>query len=147
MASPIRVVLICGLRIDSSLNGYLQTSLAVGILVSRGRELNTQKGPIFVFVIQILQIRSKEHEYMELPWLTEARCRTEDPELFFPVGNTGPAVDQIEQAKAICRDCKVTNNCLEYAIKENQDNGIWGGLSEDERKSLKRKYARARRSA
>ncbi|NBR77442.1 MAG: WhiB family transcriptional regulator, partial [Microbacteriaceae bacterium] len=38
-------------------------------------------------------------------------------------------------------------NCLEYAIKENQDNGVWGGLSEDERKSLKRKYARARRSA
>ena len=84
---------------------------------------------------------------MELPWLTEARCRTEDPELFFPVGNTGPAVDQIEQAKAVCRECKVTSNCLEYAIKENQDNGVWGGLSEDERKSLKRKYARARRSA
>lgn len=84
---------------------------------------------------------------MELPWLTEARCRTEDPELFFPVGNTGPAVDQIEQAKTICRECKVVNHCLEYAIKENQDNGVWGGLSEDERKSLKRKYARARRSA
>lgn len=84
---------------------------------------------------------------MELPWLTDARCRTEDPELFFPIGNTGPAVEQIEQAKSICRECKVSASCLEYAIKENQDSGIWGGLSEEERKSLKRKYARARRSA
>ena len=81
---------------------------------------------------------------MELPWLPEARCRTEDPELFFPVGNTGPAVEQIEQAKAICRECKVSTLCLEYAIKENQDNGVWGGLSEDERRAMKRRAARNR---
>jgi WhiB family redox-sensing transcriptional regulator len=56
-------------------------------------------------------------------------------------------VDQIEQAKAVCRQCTVTAECLEYAIKENQDTGVWGGLSEDERKSLKRKYARARRAS
>ena len=53
---------------------------------------------------------------------------------------------QIEQAKAVCRECGVSTQCLEYAIKENQDTGVWGGLSEDERKSLKRKYARARRA-
>ena len=84
---------------------------------------------------------------MDMTWLNQARCLNEDPELFFPVGNTGPALEQIEQAKSICRQCNVAANCLEYAIKENQDNGIWGGLSEEERKSLKRKYARARRSA
>jgi WhiB family redox-sensing transcriptional regulator len=84
---------------------------------------------------------------MDMQWLNESRCLTEDPELFFPVGNTGPAVEQIEQAKAVCRECSVTNSCLEYAIKENQDTGVWGGLSEDERKSLKRKYARARRAS
>jgi WhiB family redox-sensing transcriptional regulator len=84
---------------------------------------------------------------MNMHWLNEARCLTEDPELFFPVGNTGPAVEQIEQAKAVCRECGVTNFCLEYAIKDNQDTGVWGGLSEDERKSLKRKYARARRAS
>jgi WhiB family redox-sensing transcriptional regulator len=83
---------------------------------------------------------------MDMQWLNEARCLTEDPELFFPVGNTGPAAEQIEQAKAVCRECSVSSNCLEYAIKENQDSGVWGGLSEDERKSLKRKYARARRA-
>jgi WhiB family redox-sensing transcriptional regulator len=90
---------------------------------------------------------TKEYIYMDMDWLNKARCLTEDPELFFPVGNTGPAVEQIEQAKSVCRECGVTNHCLEYAIKENQDTGVWGGLSEDERKSLKRKYARARRAS
>ena len=84
---------------------------------------------------------------MDMQWLNQSRCLNEDPELFFPVGNTGPAVDQIEQAKAVCRQCTVTAECLEYAIKENQDTGAGGGLSEDERNSLKRKYARARRAS
>ena len=55
-------------------------------------------------------------------------------------------MEQIEQAKSICRQCDVSAQCLEYAIKENQDTGVWGGLSEDERRSLKRRYARARRA-
>jgi WhiB family redox-sensing transcriptional regulator len=84
---------------------------------------------------------------MDMQWLNDSRCRTEDPEIFFPVGNTGPAIDQIELAKSICRECQVSTLCLEYAIKENQDAGVWGGMSEDERKSLKRKYARARRAS
>jgi WhiB family transcriptional regulator, redox-sensing transcriptional regulator len=57
---------------------------------------------------------------MDMQWLNQARCLNEDPELFFPVGNTGPAVDQIEQAKAVCRECNVTSQCLEYAIKETR---------------------------
>jgi WhiB family redox-sensing transcriptional regulator len=85
-------------------------------------------------------------KHMDMSWLNEARCLNEDPELFFPVGNTGPALEQIEQAKSICRQCDVAAQCLEYAIRENQDTGVWGGLSEDERRSLKRKYARARRA-
>ena len=83
---------------------------------------------------------------MDMDWLNQARCLNEDPELFFPVGNTGPALDQIERAKTICRQCDVSAQCLEYAIQENQDTGVWGGLSEDERRSLKRRYARARRA-
>ena len=83
---------------------------------------------------------------MDMTWLNQARCLNEDPELFFPVGNTGPALEQIEQAKSICRQCDVSAQCLEYAINENQDTGVWGGLSDDERRSLKRRYARARRA-
>ena len=50
---------------------------------------------------------------MDLQWQDQARCLTEDPELFFPVGNTGPAVEQIDQAKAVCRECAVATSCLE----------------------------------
>jgi len=57
---------------------------------------------------------------MDMVWLNKARCLNADPELFFPVGNTGPALEQIEQAKTICRQCDVSAQCLEYAIKETK---------------------------
>ena len=71
-------------------------------------------------------------------------CRDEDPELFFPIGNTGPALLQIEQAKMVCRRCPVIQDCLTWALESGQDAGVWGGLSEDERRALKRRNARAR---
>ena len=79
-------------------------------------------------------------------WRAKAACRDKDPELFFPVGNTGPALQQIEEAKAVCRTCEVEDECLKTALDTNQDYGVWGGYSEDERRALKRKYMRARRS-
>jgi WhiB family redox-sensing transcriptional regulator len=86
-------------------------------------------------------------EYHVMDWRDKAACLTADPELFFPVGNTGPAVDQIEKAKAVCARCNVTEVCLQYALETNQDYGVWGGLSEDERRALKRRAARARRAS
>ena len=68
-----------------------------------------------------------------MDWRDKAACLTVDPELFFPVGNTGPAVDQIEKAKTVCGRCTVSEQCLQYALETNQDSGIWGGLSEEER--------------
>ncbi len=82
-----------------------------------------------------------------MDWRDKAACLTVDPELFFPVGNTGPALDQIEKAKQVCAQCPVVENCLQYAIESNQDSGVWGGLSEDERRALKRRAARARRAS
>lgn len=82
-----------------------------------------------------------------MDWRDKAACLTVDPELFFPVGNTGPALDQIEKAKAVCGGCPVAENCLQYALETNQDSGVWGGLSEDERRALKRRAARARRAS
>ena len=79
-------------------------------------------------------------------WRAKAACRDKDPELFFPVGNTGAAYQQIEEAKAVCRTCKVIDACLKCALDTNQDYGVWGGLSEDERRALKRRAMRARRS-
>ncbi|KAB1647569.1 MULTISPECIES: WhiB family transcriptional regulator [unclassified Pseudoclavibacter] len=82
-----------------------------------------------------------------MDWRDHAACLAADPELFFPVGNTGPAVDQIEKAKVVCSDCEVTDECLHYAMETGQDAGVWGGLSEDERRALKRRAARARRAS
>ena len=76
-----------------------------------------------------------------MDWRHKAACRDEDPELFFPIGNTGPALGQIEAAKAICRVCTVVNECLQWAIETGQDSGVWGGLSEDERRALGRNPA------
>ena len=81
-----------------------------------------------------------------MDWREQAECLKADPELFFPVGNTGPALDQIERAKAVCASCSVTEMCLQYAMDTNQDYGVWGGLNEDERRTLKRRAARARRA-
>ena len=80
-------------------------------------------------------------------WRHRAACLTEDPELFFPIGNTGPAVLQAEEAKAVCRRCDVVEACLRWALDTGQDHGVWGGLTEDERRALKRRNARARRAS
>ncbi len=82
-----------------------------------------------------------------MDWRSEAACLNVDPELFFPIGNTGPAVAQVAEAKAVCRECSVESDCLQWAIANNQDSGVWGGLSEEERRSLKRRAARARRAS
>lgn len=71
-------------------------------------------------------------------WRARAACRDYDPEFFFPVGSTGPALDQIEQAKAVCRRCDVAAQCLKWAMDTNQQDGVWGGKSEDERRTLQR---------
>ena len=77
-------------------------------------------------------------------WRHRSACRDEDPELFFPVGNTGPALQQIEEAKKVCNRCIVKEPCLAWALESGQDAGVWGGLSEDERRALKRRAARNR---
>ncbi|WP_248965739.1 WhiB family transcriptional regulator [Sphaerisporangium perillae] len=82
-----------------------------------------------------------------MDWRHRAACRDVDPELFFPIGNTGPALMQIEEAKQVCRACPVSDPCLKWAIESGQDAGVWGGLSEDERRALKRRTARARARA
>jgi WhiB family redox-sensing transcriptional regulator len=79
-----------------------------------------------------------------MDWRYRAACREEDPELFFPVGNSGPAIMQIAEAKAVCRRCPVMSACLDWALESGQDAGVWGGMSEDERRALKRRNARTR---
>jgi len=86
-----------------------------------------------------------------MEWVHRAKCRDVDPELFFPVGTTGPAAAQIEAAKEVCVNCSVRDECLEWALVTGQDAGVWGGTSEEERRSIRRarrrEVAAARRVA
>ncbi|HZE02332.1 MAG TPA: WhiB family transcriptional regulator [Pseudonocardiaceae bacterium] len=76
-----------------------------------------------------------------MDWRDHASCRDEDPELFFPVGTSGPALLQIAEAKVVCRRCPVSSECLKWALASGQDAGVWGCMSEDERRALKRRSA------
>jgi WhiB family transcriptional regulator, redox-sensing transcriptional regulator len=68
-----------------------------------------------------------------LPWAAQARCLQAEPDTFFPEkgGST-------REAKRICAECEVRDACLEYALDNDERFGIWGGLSERERRKLKR---------
>ncbi|MEO6121431.1 MAG: WhiB family transcriptional regulator [Acidimicrobiales bacterium] len=70
-------------------------------------------------------------------WRAKANCRDSSPDLFFPVGVTGIAVEEIESAKAVCRCCPSQRACLDFALATNQDAGVWGGMSETERRDLR----------
>jgi WhiB family redox-sensing transcriptional regulator len=75
-------------------------------------------------------------------WRHRAGCLDTDPELFFPTGTTGPAEQQIQDAKAICALCPVQGECLEWALDTNQDAGVWGGVDEVERRAMRRRQRR-----
>ena len=80
-------------------------------------------------------------------WRDVAACRDTDPDLFFPVGTTGPAIEQIDAAKTVCRQCDAMNQCLEFALETNQESGVWGGTSEEERRRMRKSWlARQRRA-
>ncbi len=80
-------------------------------------------------------------------WRDVSSCRDTDPDLFFPVGTTGPALEQIASAKAVCDECEAKSPCLEFALATNQDSGIWGGTSEEERRSIRRRRTQQQRRA
>ncbi|HEX8771284.1 MAG TPA: WhiB family transcriptional regulator [Acidimicrobiales bacterium] len=78
-------------------------------------------------------------------WRRQASCRDSHPDLFFPVGATGQAVDAVQEAKRVCQECAVRGACLEFALITNQDCGVWGGTSEEERRRLRRSWLAERR--
>jgi WhiB family transcriptional regulator, redox-sensing transcriptional regulator len=67
-------------------------------------------------------------------WSSRAACLAAEPELFFPVGATGAALDDISAAKAVCGGCCVLEECRTYALNTRQPFGVWGGLDEQERR-------------
>jgi WhiB family transcriptional regulator, redox-sensing transcriptional regulator len=79
-------------------------------------------------------------------WAAEGACRHSDPELFFPVASAGPAARQVARAKAICLQCPVRDECLDFALESGQDFGVWGGTSEVERRTMRRRRIRRSRA-
>jgi WhiB family transcriptional regulator, redox-sensing transcriptional regulator len=77
----------------------------------------------------------------ELTWQEYANCLGVDPDLFFPERGAST-----REAKEVCRGCVVRNECLEYALRHAEKFGIWGGMSERERRRLRRQRNIVRRS-
>ena len=71
---------------------------------------------------------------MESDWMGQGRCRDMDPSLFFPSDGIG-----VQAAQRICSECPVKGPCLEYALENRVDHGVWGGTSERERRRILRR--------
>ncbi|MEQ8719587.1 MAG: WhiB family transcriptional regulator [Acidimicrobiales bacterium] len=76
------------------------------------------------------------------PWQAYANCMGVDPDLFFPERGAST-----REAKEVCRGCVVRDDCLEYALTNGEKFGIWGGMSERERRRIRRQRALARQAA
>ncbi|MCW2940696.1 MAG: transcription factor WhiB [Actinomycetia bacterium] len=80
------------------------------------------------------QINEDEH------WTTYAACSgVDDPELFYPINYTGPAVFLVTEAKMVCGRCIVRDECLAWALRAGEPEGIWGGTTPEERRHLRRR--------
>ena len=77
----------------------------------------------------------------ETKWMAEGNCASRPPSMFFPSDGVG-----VEQAKLVCNDCPVSARCLEYAIENRIDHGVWGGTSERQRRRIIRARAGETRS-
>lgn len=77
--------------------------------------------------------------YVNEHWTDRAACRAEgtDPELFFPVSYSGPALWQVAAAKAVCARCPVAADCLSWALRAGETDGIWGGTTPEERRAIR----------
>lgn len=67
-------------------------------------------------------------------WREQAACAGMDTEEFFPLGRPGPARAQTNQVKRVCATCPVAQQCLEFALNNAIDYGVFGGMSADERR-------------
>jgi WhiB family redox-sensing transcriptional regulator len=103
---------------------------------STSSEFGRVPGDWFVDPVQlgIPGVRRAEPDDDALAWQADSLCAQTDPEAFFPEkgGST-------RDAKKICSSCEVTAQCLEYALQNDERFGIWGGLSERERRKLRKR--------
>ena len=80
---------------------------------------------------------SPEHKSDDYNWRDEATCKGKDPDLFYP-----PTEDEADAAKDICRQCGVRIVCLEFALQTHQEDGVWGGTTNRDRRRIARNRRR-----
>lgn len=80
----------------------------------------------------------------DMSWLEYSACKNEDTETFFPTRGENA---KVEKAKRICSTCQVQTDCLQYALRTEQEVGIWGGRSSRELRVMQSMIARERRKA
>ena len=78
-------------------------------------------------------------------WRAKAACTGADTDLFFPAGRSGEVLMRTERAKSICRSCPCCDACLAFAIETNQEFGVWGAASEEDRRRMRRYWLTDRR--
>lgn len=84
-------------------------------------------------------VRTETPEESErLAWRVDAACKYLPTELFFPIGHGPRAQAQTGVAKAVCNACSVRPQCLDYAMAANAQYGVFGGMSEEERREVRR---------
>ena len=90
-------------------------------------------GLLLMWLAVVAGLYAVDEDEGELAWQTDALCAQTDPEAFFPEkgGST-------RDAKRVCEACPVQAECLDYAMSKDEKFGIWGGLSERERRRLRR---------
>ncbi|MFM8304921.1 MAG: WhiB family transcriptional regulator [Actinomycetota bacterium] len=93
-------------------------------------------------VFEIVRLLGSDAVEEERRWQERANCLGVDPDLFFPERGAST-----REAKSVCRGCEVSDECLEYALAHGEKFGIWGGLSERERRRVRRQRALERRGA
>jgi len=76
-------------------------------------------------------------------WQRDAACLGASPEMFFPVGHSPLGRAEAWAAKRICRGCAVRTRCLEWAIRTGESTGVWGGMTEEERRAEVERRRRA----
>lgn len=97
--------------------------------------------PVTSQSLSLLEQRTQDHPFLGAPdpaWRDSALCREGVNVDFFPFSEDSDAISRV---KEVCALCRVTEDCLAYAMQTRQSEGVWGGLTSSERVSLRRKWA------
>lgn len=92
--------------------------------------------------VETANLANIDARHRDNTWMARGNCRDEPPSMFFPSDGVG-----VELARRVCETCPVKSPCLEYALRNSIDHGVWGGASERERRRIARRRRNERANA